>query len=254
MSIKLWGTCLPILFPLFAAAQAPEYSGARIAVFEVALMQQKGTSLSLRCRMANTGRQAVGGKKDMTGCVVEFDTMGLPAVLRGHEAAISEAALSNCPSLKPGELSGPVWLNVRLRAAVEPAAFSGCAELAFDTAWVEHWGEREMRLRYVLRNMGSAPAYFFHKKTEPLIKCYFVSGEKLTRGAIPAGSSSIRKGRETLDGVLMPGQSLEASIELPLKDRTRFSPNIALEFDPSQAVDECSRAGNVWVLKLRFGR
>ena len=129
---------------------------------------------------------------------------------------------------------------------------SGCAEMVFDTAFVEEWGERTMRLHYFLKNTGNAPAHFFSKQAEPIVNVYFVSGAKLTRGAIPAGSSTIRKGSETLDGVLLPGEVLEGRVEIPLKDRSKFSPNVALEFDPAQAVDECGRTGNVYVVKLRF--
>lgn len=201
--------------------------------------------------MANTGREPVGAKKMAAEMVVEFDTLGLPSLLRGHEAAIAEAVRGNCPTLKPGELSELVWLNAQVKPRVWEGA-GGCAEMVFDTAFVEAWGERTMRLRYFLKNTGSAPAQLFSKHAEPLVKAYFVSGTKLTRGAIPAGNTSIQKGRETLDGMLFPGQVLEGTVEIGLKDRTRFSPNIALEFDPASVVDECGRTGNVWIVRARY--
>ena len=232
----------------------PSYTGSRVALFDVQILQQKSQNLSLRCRMANTGRQILGNKKAAAEMVVEFDTIGLPSLLRGHESDIAEAARGNCPKLKPGEISEPIWLNVRLQSRLKEVgpATSGCAEMVFDTAYVEEWGERTMRLRYFLKNTGNAPAHFFSKNAEPLVNLYFVSGTKLTRGAIPAGSTSIKKGRETLDGLLLPGQILEGIVEISLKDRSKFSPNIAFDFDPAQAVDECGRTGNVWVLQLRY--
>ncbi|MFN0174693.1 MAG: hypothetical protein ACKVU0_08615 [Saprospiraceae bacterium] len=232
----------------------PSYSGSRVALFDVQILQQKNQTLSLRCRMANTGRQIIGAKKNAAEMVVEFDTIALPSLLHGHESTIAAAARSNCPKLKPGEISEPIWLKVRLKPReYEPVAGAGaCAEVVFDTAFVEEWGERMMRLRFFLKNTGNAPAHFFSKKAEPLVNLYFVSGTKLTRGAIPAGSTSIKKGRETLDGLLLPGQVLEGIVEISLKDRSKFSPNIALDFDPAQAVDECGRTGNVWVVKLRY--
>lgn len=227
------------------------YTGIRVALFDVEILQQKNQNLTVRCRMANTGRQTIGGKNTSAEMVVELDTLGLPAPLRGHEASMAEAARGNCPKLKAGELSAPIWLNVRLQPRAREAV-TGCAEMVFDTAFVEEWGERTMRLHYFLKNTGKAPAHFFSKQAEPIVNVYFVSGAKLTRGAIPAGSSTIRKGSETLDGVLLPGEVLEGRIEIPLKDRSKFSPNVALEFDPAQAVDECGRTGNVCVVKLRF--
>jgi hypothetical protein len=247
-------SCILILVLAFVALKSTaqnEYLGARVALFEVEIMQQKKQGLTLRCRMANTGRQTLGTKNTSAEMMVEFDALGLPALLRGHESAIEEAVRNNCPKLKPGELSDPIWLDVRLKPRAM-GQLDGCAEMEFDTAFVEEWGERTMRIRFFLKNTGNAAAHFFSKKAEPLVKVYFVGGTKLTRGAIPAGNTSIRKGSETLDGVLLPGQVLEGTVEIGLQDRSKFSPNIALEFDPAQAVDECGRVGNVWVIKLRF--
>ncbi len=246
-----------LFFCIFLVIQSyaqSSYTGLRVALFDVQILQQKNQHLSLRCRMANTGRQNIGAKKNAAEMVVEFDSIGLPNLLRGHESAIAAAARGSCPKLKPGEISEPVWLNVRLRPREhETVAGTGaCAEIVFDTAYVEDWGERTMRLRFFLKNTGNAPAHFFSKNAEPLVNLYFVSGTKLTRGAIPAGTTSIKKGRETLDGLLLPGQVLEGTVAISLKDRSKFSPNIALDFDPAQAMDECGRTGNVWVLKLRY--
>jgi hypothetical protein len=229
----------------------PVYSGLRVAVYELEILQQKNQTLSLRCRMANTGQQTLETSKKQPEMVVEFDTLGLPGLLRGHEAEISTAVRMNCPKLKPGEISEPLWLNVRFQP--QPMKDSlGCAEIIFDTVFVEDWGAREMRLHYFLKNTGTAPARFYAKNAEPLVNVYFVSGSKLTRGAIPAGSASIQKGRETLDGVLLPGQVLDGFVTIELENRSKFSPNIALEFDPAKMVEECGSAGNVWVLKLRY--
>lgn len=251
---------LRIVFLLFLALIAhsssaqPSYTGVRLAIFDVQILQPKKQALVLRCRMANTGRVALGPSKNAAEMVVELDTLALPALLRGHEASIADAARSQCPKLKPGEVSEPIWLNVRLQAR-EPEqgnGLGGCAEVAFDTAFVETWSERSMKLRYVIKNTGNHPAHLYAKNAEPLVNVYFVSGSKLTRGAIPAGNTRIQKGRETLDGLLLPGQVLEGAVEISLKDRSKFSPNIALEFDPAQVVDECSRTGNVWVVGLRY--
>jgi len=246
--ISLWA------FALSNSSAQPGYTGARVALFDVQILQQKSQALSLRCRMVNTGRQILGTKKAAAEMVVEFDSIGLPSLLRGHESTIADAVRGNCPKLKPGEISEPIWLDVRLQSRIKEARpeTSGCAEMVFDTALVEAWGERTIRLRYFLKNSGNAPAHFFSKNAEPLVNLYFVSGTKLTRGAIPAGSTSIKKGRETLDGLLLPGQILGGTVEINLKDRSKFSPNIALDFDPAQAVDECGRTGNVWVLQLRY--
>lgn len=229
----------------------PGYTGSRVALFEVQILQQKNQNLQLRCRMANTGRETIGIKKSGPDLVVEFDTIGLPARLRGHESAIAAATRGNCPKLKPGEVSEAIWLNVALQPRVWEGQ-EGCAQIEFDTVFAEMWNERSMTLRYVLKNTGNTAANLFPAQTEPVLNVFFVREEKLTRGAIPAGSTSIQKGRETLDGMLFPGQFLEGTVEISLKDRTRFSPNIAVEFDPAQTLERCGQSRNVWILRLRF--
>lgn len=245
---------LPALFlfclQALSAIGQTGYSGLRVAVFDLAILQQKNQKLNLRCRMANTGRMPIQGGKHSDEWVVEFDTMGMPGFLHGFESDIAAAVRESAPALRPGELSGPVWLNVKWSPREWKGA-SGCANLVFDTAFLETWTATSMRVRFRLRNIGSAPAYLFGKNAEPLIKAYFVSAEKLTRGAIPAGISTLKQGRETLDGQVWPGEFVEGFMEVETKNRTRFSPNVALEFDPAQAVDECSRTDNVGLILLQ---
>lgn len=254
MSFRL---LLPFLWFLLSVLEAPaqsNYSGNRLAIFEVQILKQKGSNLQLRCRLANTGRETIGSKNSASTLVVELDTLGLPSLLRGHEESIGDAAKNQCPKLKPGEISGPIWLNVRLKSRENSQMLgaTGCAELEFDTAYVASWNAQTMLLHFSIKNTGSIPAQLFAKQLEPLVNVYFVSGNKLTRGAIPAGNTRIQKGQDTLDGLLLPGQNLEASVSIELKDRSKFSPNIALELDPAQVVDECGRNGNIWVIKLRY--
>jgi hypothetical protein len=221
-----------------------------VALFDFEILQQKNQSLTLRCRMVNTGLFEIEKGKLAEEVVVELDSAALPALLRGHENAVAEAARRRCPSLKPGETSEGIWLNVEITASAQPSG--GCADITFDTAYVEQWAEGSMRLRFFLKNVGSAPANLFSKNAETLVNVYFVSGAHLTRGAILAGNTSIQKGRHSLNGWLLPGQMLEGSVEISLKSRTKFMPNLALEFDPMQAVEECARGNGVFVVDLRL--
>lgn len=228
-----------------------DYSGLRLAVFEVQILQQKDGVLTLRCRMANTGRMPISGQEKSSNLQVELDTSGLPIRLQGFESELVQVAREHCPPLKVGEVSAPIWLKMRYSTRVWDG-LGTCAAVVFDTAYVEKWDKNTMQIRYVIQNTGDAPARLFAKKTAPLIQVFFVRENQKTRGAIPAGSTQIRMGRESLDGLLFPGQQLSGVVEIPLRDRTRFSPNIALEFDPVQVVDECVRTDNIWVIPLRF--
>jgi hypothetical protein len=124
----------------------PGYTGSRVALFEVQILQQKNQNLQLRCRMANTGRETIDVKKSSPDMVVEFDTLGLPVLLHGHESSIATAVRGNCPKLKPGEVSEAIWLTVALQSRAWEGQ-EGCARIEFDTVFVEMWNERSMRSR-----------------------------------------------------------------------------------------------------------
>jgi hypothetical protein len=241
-----------LLALVFAAphVSAQAYAGQRVGLFDFEILQQKSQSLTLRCRMVNTGLLQIEKEKLAEEMIVELDSAALPPLLRGHEGAVAEAARRRCPNLKPGEASEGIWLNVEIAAPPQPSG--GCADVVFDTAYVEQWSEGAMRLRFFLKNVGDAPAKIFSKNAETLVNVYFVSGTRLTRGSILAGSTSLQKGRDSLNGWLLPGQILESGVEISLKDRTKFAPNLALEFDSMQAVEECVRGNGVFVVDLRF--
>jgi hypothetical protein len=100
----------------------------------------------------------------------------------------------------------------------------------------------------MVRNAGSAAANLLGESDKAednlALNVYFNSGTKLTRGAILAGGIFIQKGRETLDGLLLPGQVLAGEIEINLANRTRFTSSLVFELDPFQTVNDCNRANN----------
>ncbi|MDX1911959.1 MAG: hypothetical protein SFV22_10760, partial [Saprospiraceae bacterium] len=132
---------LLLLFVLLKGTQLNSqtlYQGWRVAVFDVEILQQKSRQINLKCRLANTGSLSLTDKKHSDKWIVEFDVASLPVRLRGHEAAISAVVREECPPLKPGEITAPLWLNVRLLPRdTTTAGGTGCADMSFDTAFVE---------------------------------------------------------------------------------------------------------------------
>jgi len=233
------------------------YTGLRISLFDFQITGQSAQGLTLRCRVANTGREAFGyKKKDLpipARVVIELDTNALPLILQGHESRIMEA-VRRCPlQLKPGDIQDDVRLDIKAKPAKAPLLRpeNPCADLAFDTAFIVEFSKQEMLLHYQIRNTGPEAAYL-SGANKLAIRVYFVSGLKLTRGALPAGETVVRPGFESLDGVLLPGRALAGDIRISLENRTKFSPNLAFQLDPYSAVEDCARENNVLAVEVRY--
>ncbi len=265
LTFLMWGG-----FAYNAAAQQepPIYKGLRISLFGFEVIKSKPESISLRYRVANTGRLpvSIGKRKEKSpeSLVIELDTVGLPVILQGREYLVSDAVRDEKLSLGPGEMLDDRKLEIKLNKKQpdrhsEPVAKipgKGCADLVFDTVLITEYTETSMRLRFVIRNAGDAPAELLGEtgadEDNLAVNVYFVSGSKLTRGAILADGIFVRRGVETLDGVLPAGQTLQGELNISLKNRTQFIPNLLFELDPFLKVKDCDRTNNTRAVRVEF--
>lgn len=259
------GSLLFFALLLYSAASAqpnvPVYSGYRISLFDVSIKKQKSESLSLKLSVANTGRLPVAlGKKTEEmpeSLIVELDTVKLPPMLRGREQLLSDAIRQEKINLLPGEIMRDLSLDLKIKSLdTPPDTPEGCPDLMLDTAYIVQYTDKAMSLRFVVRNVGNATAQLLGA-TDSLednlaINVYFTSGTKLTRGSILADGVFVQKGRETLDGMLLPGHFLQGDIEISLSKRTAFMPNLVFELDPFHTVRDCSRANNTKAVVVEF--
>ena len=262
MSIRTALLFVAAFFVLLAAATAqPDpntYEGLRLSVYGVSIKKQKPERLSLKISVANTGRQPVlTGKKDRSqadNIVIELDTFNLPTALQGREHLLSDAVRKEKIDLQPGAMLDDLSVEVELPREVPADTASGCPDLVFDTAFIIQYTEKDISLRYIVRNTGNAGIHLTGKDAadDLAIQVHFVAGNKLTRGAIPAGTTNIRKGRETLDGLLLSGQVLEGEIKIDLDKRSRFAPNLVFELDPGQTSRDCNRLNNTFAVMVEF--
>ncbi len=237
--------------PNLAQSPALPYSGLRVALFDVKILNIRGKTVSLKCRMANTGRESVGGNKNTGETLVELDTINLPPRLWGHESELADAARNEIPRLGTGEISGPIWLKVTVRPP--PAPTDGeCPDLAIDTAYIYRYSDNEITIRYVLANIGNAAVEVASSVFNLGINLYFIGGNKLTRGAVPAGNTKVLQGSETLTGWLKAGQRLRGEIVIDLKNRTKFAPNILIELAPPPNLRECDRTNNTRAVAVKY--
>ncbi len=270
MTFRYLTTCLLLLFSagiLTAQSEAPIYKGLRISLFNVKILKQNKKTIQVLCQGANTGRLPIVtyGKNAASAAalLVELDSFSLPALLQGREQLLSDALRRQKLRLEPGEIRENIRLTIPLRKQQDhplPADKIGgnlCPDLIFDTAFVAQYNDKTMLLRFAVRNAGTAAANLLGDSGRSAadnvaVNVYFVSGAKLSRGAIYADGVFIREGVETLDGILLPGQVLYGALEISLKNRSRFSPNLVFELDPFQRVNECDRTNNTRAVLIEF--
>jgi hypothetical protein len=262
MNIFILCLCLGTVL---SAQDAPIYKGVRISVFDCAIVQQGSNSAILRCKVANTGRLPVqfsGNRAPSLSLVVEFDTARLPTVVRGREQKIRNTLLREKINLKPGDIKEDVLLELNFKRAV-PAPDTAqwitpgavCGDLVFDTIFVRDYDARSLKVRYLVRNVGTQPVHLLSRRGEGNnlgINAYFVLTDRLTRGSLLADGMFIREGKETLDGLLPPGGVLQGDMEVSMKSKTKFTPNLLLELDPFQTTDECNRLNNTRHIALKL--
>jgi hypothetical protein len=240
---------LGVMCCIGVSVHAQTYLGTSACLFDVKVLQVRNKSVRIKCRVANTGRLDLPGKKSDPAPVIALDTFLLPPVLWGHEASLSEAATGRLPRLKPGQLSDPIWLEV---AVAIPPVSDGCADLVVDSLYLGYYGAETLTLQYILKNAGVAPVQVAGGATPLGINVYFTSGNKLTRGAVPAGNDVVLTGRETLTGWLAAGQKMAGKLEIPLKNRSKFMPNLVVELAPPPTLSECDRTNNTKSFLLPF--
>lgn len=249
-----------LLCPSEISAQAVGYSGYRMAAFGFEIRQISARSVLLECNLANTGRLPLQLPERASETVIELDSMTLPTLMYGHEQAVQQALSTQKVNMAAGEIQQRVSVRVNIdEFNLNDYPDRGpvvCPDLRFDTAYVTYIDEQSIVVRYAVRNFGDQSAWMLGERGELtpdlLVNGYYISGHKMTRGALPAGSELVKMGRETLDGWLHPGQVFWGEIRLDAKKRTRFSPNIALELDPFLVIPECNRTNNTIAVSLEF--
>lgn len=266
------GTYLPcfyaiafVLCPQILLAQTSQnYHGYRLGVMNLEIRQQTISGITIQCDVANTGRFPLdynSRNPAPAGLFIEYDSVALPLLLRGRTHLMDSLLRLEKIKLSPGNIRYGINLNIPVRPVYSVAdtletASNACPDLIIDSFYLVEYTAKSMLLHYIIRNVGNGSAQLFgkdsDKKDRMSLNVYFVSGVRLTRGAIFAGSGQIQEGPETPNGLLGPGQLMQGEIEVRLKNRTRFSPNLVLELDPFQTIPECRRVNNTKTLIVEF--
>jgi hypothetical protein len=250
---------------LLQAQSAKTYEGYRLGLLNVQIRQQTTSVITLHCDAANTGRLPLDYNQHIrppASLILELDTVALPLVLRGRTALLDSMVRRQKIKLSPGNIRYGLKFSIPVRplkAASDTTAEAitgACPDVEIDTVYLVKYTNKSMVLHYVVRNVGTAAAQVLgngaDKKDRMSLHVYFVSGVRMTRGAIFAGSAQVQDGPEIPNGLLGPGQLLQGEMEISLKNRTRFSPNLVLEIDPFQTIPECRRVNNTKTLIVEY--
>jgi len=252
-----------------SAQESRPYKGLRIAVFNFEVIKASEHLMLLRCDMANTGRYALQMDKNNpppAALLVEMDTARMPDVLLGREANLVAAISRQRIKLLPGEIRTGLVLKIKLSPAPSSTAPSaatslhsepaGCGDLVFDTVYIGARDDKFATIHYTLRNSGAGALSLSGKPRRPseriVLNVYFVRESKLTRGALLAGGDVLEPAKNRDNSLLLPGDAISGEIEISLLDRTAFAPNLMLEINPFQAVQECRYSNNFWLLVPDF--
>ncbi len=250
---------LVCLLPALVNAQT--YRGQRMCIFNVQILKKSGRVKTIRCSVANTGRlpielniKQIDPSSDL---LVEFDTLNLPDIFRNKTGLLENALRQQRLRIAPGEIRTGLWMRIRTRSGekstktASPVTTRVCADLTLDTARIVAQSEKSWLVRATVRNIGNAPVRLNAPETDDFrLYVFFISGEKLTRGAIPAANASLAsillKNAST---VLPAGDTVDVEIEISLKNRTRFSPNFALQLISPSGIIECDQMNNTLIFK-----
>ena len=271
--------CLILAVGSGKAIYAQNYQGYRIGLFNFEWTKKKK---ALRCSAVNTGRESlVFDKKNTapTALIVEIDTVSLPQELLAKKEWVRLALLQQSIDLKPGQLLPVLELTIKIPDQKEkpepiPAQQAepptdqpkpekkffdyedGCPDLVFDSVWVEKMGKSDMTLGFVVLNQGKIPAKITGKKKREsdnvAVNVYFISGDRLTRGALLADGVFIGESKDNPSGILASGARMGGTITVSTEHRTKFSPNVLFELDPFQTLLECDETNNTRSVELPF--
>jgi hypothetical protein len=269
---------LPGIFQDSLPLSNPAYSGYRLEVTDLRILEQEG-AINYLFTAINTGTKDLVLPDNTSSVVlniVESPDQRLPEdqkrqfieMLLGSELSIEAGAIRYDQSLEskrnkdktPGEqnLSTANAGEQPTEAATnDPETLLNaedfetglCADLVIESVSIVKRSKKAVTLKYKIKNYGKKPVLIVadskqndHKPVS--LAFYMSSSDKLTRGSIPLGNTLLKEKKQLTDGLLYPEKSMTEEIKLDISKMTRFTPVIILELDPYLAIQECSKTNN----------
>lgn len=271
---------------------AQNYQGYRIGLFNFEWVGKKKKTLRCSAVNTGRERLSFDKNTAAPqSLIVEVDTISLPEELMEKRDWVRLALLQKEVILEPGQMLSKLDLSIKVpskpevsapkekqaaevqkdiaRAAPpekeepakkqEPQFFdyqNSCPDLVFDSVWVVSIGKKDMTLAFIVHNQGQKPAKITGKKRKEsdnvAVNIYFVSGTRLTRGALLADGIFIGESKDNPSGILAAGARMGGTITVDTEKRTKFSPNVLFELDPFYSILECDETNNTVGLEVAY--
>jgi hypothetical protein len=127
-------------------------------------------------------------------------------------------------------------------------------DFRIDTCFVKKQDKKSCTIVVKCSNIGNVGVFMLGET--PLItdnfsaKTYFSALQKYSNGAIFARGMYIEKETQNIGNYLQIGQQFSFEMEIPLKNKSKFTPFLIVEINANQSIDELTTDNNFYFLSF----
>ncbi len=128
-------------------------------------------------------------------------------------------------------------------------------DFKIDTCFIKKQDKKTITIAVKCRNIGTVGVFMLGET--PLItdnfsiKTYFSALQKYTNGAIFARGMYLEKETEDLGNYISVGQQFSFEMQIPIKNKSKFTPYLIVEINANQSIDEKTIDNNFYILSLQ---
>jgi hypothetical protein len=127
-------------------------------------------------------------------------------------------------------------------------------DFVIDTSFILKKDKKNVKVKVRIKNIGNEQAQLLGQTPDiqdnVIIKSYFSAFPKYTNGSIFARGIYIDDEAKFIHNSFSPSQTLDLEFEIPLKNKSKFTPFIVLEINGNATVEECSVDNNFYFIKI----
>lgn len=129
-----------------------------------------------------------------------------------------------------------------------------CVNFIIDSIWVVKQKNKNITLAFFVKNKGNQAIRLWGDTPESsdnlAVKAYLSSFDHYVNSAFFLRGLYLQDEANAIGGILEPSQSIKATMEINLKDKTKFTPYILLEINALQNIEECETNDNFKAIRL----
>jgi hypothetical protein len=129
-----------------------------------------------------------------------------------------------------------------------------CVNFVIDSIWVVKQKNKNITLAFYIKNIGNQAVRLWGETPESsdnlAVKAYLSSFDHYVNSAYFLRGLYLQDEANAIGGILDPQQRIKATMEINLKDKTKFTPYILLEINALQNIEECETGDNFKAIRL----